>query len=116
MRRTPVTISKSLFSDLGRYTSVRLKNAFIAGAVVAVEKFVDMEGLGLISGYNCLVWSTPNELIELLREWTKSERSGDRMRIRERAHALAIKNFSWDNSVEELLAIVRDYRARRGLA
>jgi hypothetical protein len=114
MRRTPVTISRSLFSNLERYTSNRLTCALRVGAVVAVEKFAGMEGLGLESGRNCLAWSTPSELIELLRDWTRNERAQDRQSIRERAHELAVKRFSWNHSVEELLAIVRDYRARKG--
>jgi len=112
-RRAAVTISTSLFSNLERCTSNRLPNAFYAGAVTAVEKFPDMEGLGLKPGENCLTWSTASELIGLLRDWTRDERAGDRQIIRERAHNLAVERFSWDRSVEEMLAIVRDYRARR---
>jgi hypothetical protein len=114
MRRAAVTITKSLFNNLERYTSNRLKYAFAAGAVTAVERFTDMGGLGLVPGHNCLVWSTREELVDLLRDWTRPERAQDRQNIRERARALAVERFTWDRSVEELLAIVRDYRARRG--
>jgi SAM-dependent methyltransferase len=115
MRRAPVTICTSLFSDLGRYTSDRLKRALASGAVVAVRRFPDMEGLGLVDGENCLTWSTQAELVALLRDWTRPERAADRQVIRARAAELAHRRFTWDRVVEELLAIVRDHRERRGL-
>lgn len=114
IRRAAVTISRSLYSNLERYTSNRLKNSMYAGGVVAVERFPDMEGLGLEHGRNCLVWSGQDELLATLRDWIRPERAADRQAIRVRAHDLATERFSWDRCTEELLAIVRDYRARRG--
>ena len=115
MRRTPVTIATSLFTELERYTSNRLKYACAVGAVTAVQRFVDMEGLGLEPGKNCLAWSTAAELVELLRDWTQPSRGPARHEIRVAARRLALERFTWTRSVEELLAIVRDLRARRGL-
>jgi hypothetical protein len=116
MRRAAITISTSLYSNLERYTSNRLKYALAAGAVTAVERFTDMEGLGLVHGKTCLVWSSAEDLIPMLKDWTQPERAHERQAIREAARALAVDRFTWDRSVEELLAIVRDYRARKGLA
>lgn len=112
MRSAAVTISTSLFQDLGRYSSDRLKRALASGAVVAVRRFPDMEGLGLEPGRNCLAWSTEAELIGLLRDWTRPERAGERAELRRQAAHLAHRRFTWDRVVEELLAIVRDYRLR----
>ena len=86
-----------------------------AGACIAVRRFPDMEGLGLEVGTNCLAWDKLEDLVLLLRTWTAEGRENERYRIREAAAALAHARFSWERSTEELLAIVRDYRARRGL-
>jgi predicted SAM-dependent methyltransferase len=115
MRRAPVTICKSLFTNLERYTSNRLKYAFASGAVAAIERFADMEGLGLVPDVNCLVWSSAKELAKLIHDWTQPSYADARADMRKRARALAVERFTWDRSVEELLAIVRDYRARRGI-
>jgi glycosyltransferase involved in cell wall biosynthesis len=62
-----------------------------------------------------LSWDTPEDLVQLLRDWTRPERDGDRRRIREAAAALAVERFGYNRFVEELLAIVRDMRRQRGL-
>jgi hypothetical protein len=116
VRRAAVTISRSLYNNLERYTSNRLKNSMYAGGVVAVERFPDMEGLGLEHGSNCLAWSGQDEIVAILRDWLRPERAAERQAIRARAHDLAVDRFSWDRCAEELLAVVRDYRARRGLS
>ncbi len=116
MRRARVVVSVSLFHDLARYTSDRLKRAMCAGAVVAVRRFPDMEGLGLEPGKNCLAWETTGELVDLLRQWTAADCAEERSAIRRRAAALGHSRFTQANVVEELLAIVRDHRARRGMS
>lgn len=113
MRAARVTISTSLFDNLGRYTSDRLKRAMCAGAVVAARRFPDAAGLGLAHGENCLIWDTPDELVGLIRDWSRPERASDRNSIRKAAAELARERFSWERAVEELLAILRDVRARR---
>lgn len=115
MRRASVTIAQSLFSDLERYTSDRLTRAMHAGAVVAVRRFPDMEGLGLIDRVNCLAWSTSNDLDQLIAVWTRPDYAPRRAEIRRAASALAAERYPWSRTVEELLAIVRGYRERRGL-
>lgn len=111
MRRARVVVSVSLFHDLDRYTSDRLKRAMCAGAVVAVRRFPGMDGLGLVGGVNCLAWEATAELVEILRE----PHSAADM-IRRNAAQLGHARFTQAVVVEELLAIVRDHRARRGLA
>lgn len=116
MRRAPVTIVTSLYNNLGRYTSDRLARAASSGAVMAVREFVDMRGLGLRPGENCLTWVNDEQLVSLLKEWTSPQRADDRRAIRRAAVALSRAQLTWDCAVEQLLAIVRDYRARRGLS
>jgi hypothetical protein len=116
MRKAAVTVSTSLYNDLARYTSDRLKRAAASGAVTAVRRFPDMDGLGLRPGENCLAWSTPAELAAILKEWAGPARAAERARIRANAAGLAHRRFTWDTVTEELLAIVRDHRARRGLS
>lgn len=116
MRAARVTISTSLFHDLTRYTSDRLKRALCAGAVVAVRAFPDMQGLGLQHLQNCLIWDSADALVDLLRQWTADDYADRRFAMRVKAAELARKRFTWPSVVEELLAIVRDYRQRRGQA
>lgn len=116
MRAARVTIATSLFHDLGRYSSDRLKRALCAGAVVAVRAFPDMHGLGLKDLHNCLIWDSPEALLELLKIWTAEDLAERRFAIRVQAAELARKRFTWPRVIEELLAIVRDYRERRGQA
>lgn len=113
-RKAQVGISVSLFDDLGRYSSDRLKRMMGSGAVVAVKRFSDMEGLGL-NGENCLVWDSERDLIPLLQDWIRPEREAARRKIRAAAVALAQDRFNYDVWVTELLAIVRHYRKARGL-
>lgn len=81
MHAAAVTVSTSLFHDLGRYTSDRLKRALCAGAVVAVRAFEDMAGHGLVHGDNCLVWHNTQELTAILRDWTRPGRAADRKKM-----------------------------------
>lgn len=115
MRRALLTISTSLFRDLPRYTSDRLKRAAASGAVIAVERFPDMEGLGFRPGTDCLTWETTDELIALCNDWRRLERAEERTSLRHRVATMAHERFTWDRVVEEFLAIVRDYRSRRNL-
>ena len=62
------------------------------------------------------MWSTREELVALLREWTRPELTAQRMAIRVRAARLGLDRYTQHRKVEELLAIVRDYRERRGQA
>jgi len=116
IRQTPLTIVTSLFTDLGRYTSDRLARTAAAGGVVVVREFADMHGFGLRPGENCLSWANEAQLIDVLRKWSTPECATARQAMRERAVELAHRHLTWDRSVEELLAIVRDYRARKGRA
>jgi glycosyltransferase involved in cell wall biosynthesis len=115
MRGAALTVATSIYNDLARYTSDRLKRAMASGAVVAVRRFPDMEGLGLRDGENCLYWSAPADLAALMKDWVCPVRLAERTAIRARAAALAHDRFTWDRVTEELLAIVRDYRRRRVL-
>ena len=60
-------LSMSIRCDLPRYTSHRLFGALAAGAVTLVEWFPDCEGLGLVDGYNCILWHGIDELLDKLR-------------------------------------------------
>jgi hypothetical protein len=116
IRRTPLTIVTSLFTDLGRYTSDRLARTAAAGGVIVVREFDDMRGFGLRPGVNCLVWHDEAELIDILRAWSRPDCAASRRALRDAAVELARRQLTWDHTVEELLAIVRDFRARRGLS
>lgn len=115
MRSARAVLSMSLFNDLGRYSSDRLKRAMCSGAVVLVRKFPDMEGLGLRDGENCLVWDSADELIRVASEILKPSATERRMALRTAATLVARQRFTWTRVVEELLAIVRHHRAHRGL-
>ena len=115
IRECPVTIVTSLFTDLGRYTSDRLPRTAASGGVMAVRQFADMEGYGLRPGENCVTWTDAKSLIATLGAWTHPARAPERTQLRINALKLAKANFTWDRSVQEFLAIVRDFRARKGL-
>ena len=61
-----VALSISIRADLPRYTSHRLFGALASGAVTLVERFPDCEGLGLVDGLNCILWSGIDELLDKL--------------------------------------------------
>lgn len=98
-------ISISIRADLPRYTSDRLFRLLGSGGVPVVERFADMEGLGLEEGVNCVGWSSPDELcaIQLPADWDP----------RPAAFALAYAHHTWQVRMQELLAIVDHVRARR---
>lgn len=106
-------ISVSLFHDLVRYSSDRLKRALASGAVTFIRHFPDVEGLGIRDGQHALIWDTPEQLISLLREWGRPELAERRQELRQAAAEMARERYGWRRTVEELLAIVRDWRARR---
>jgi hypothetical protein len=115
IRQAPLTIVTSLFTDLGRYTSDRLARTAASGGVIVVQEFNDMKGLGLVPDVNCLTWKNAGQLVEVLKEWSKPEKAAGRAVLRERAVELANKHFAWEHAIEGMLAIVRDYRARKCL-
>lgn len=108
-----VTLSISLFHDLRRYTSDRLKRAFGCGAVVALRKFDDYEGLGIVDGVHAMVWETHDELINKIKELLLNPSL--RVQMRAAAHELAVNNFTWTTATEQMMAIVRHYRRTRGI-
>ncbi|MFH1571328.1 MAG: glycosyltransferase, partial [Gemmatimonadota bacterium] len=111
--RARVGVACSLFTDLRRYTSDRLKRMLGCGAVTALRAFDDYEGLGIRDGVHALVWRDEQDLVDLLGDWLRPERDRDRPRIREAAWRLARGTMTWDVIVENLLAIVRAERHRR---
>ena len=100
-------ISMSIRNDLPRYTSDRLFRALACGAVTLVERFPDMEGLGLVEGQNCLGWSSVDEL---LTQFVAKQRAND---IRANARALIVEHHTWAARMPELMAIVEAVRGSR---
>jgi len=111
--RARVSVATSLFTDLRRYTSDRLKRMLGSGAVTALHALDDYEGLGIRDGVHALIWRDQQDLLGLLVDWLRPERDGARRALREAAHALALESMTWDVIVENLLAIVRAERHRR---
>ena len=109
-----MTIGQSLFWDLGRYSSNRMARAMGAGGCYAFQAFPDFDGMGVRSGVNALPWRDPRDLVELLRDWLRPERDGDREQMRQAAADLARSEWTWERTTEHLLAIVRDLRQRTG--
>jgi hypothetical protein len=105
-------ISMSITKSLGRCTSGRLFRALASGTCVLVERFEDMEGLGLRDGINCLVWSTQDELLEICQRVITE----DMTQIRGAAAEMAVALHSWSARMRELMAMVyairEDRRAR----
>lgn len=104
-------ISMSIRNDLPRYTSDRLFRALSAGAVVLVERFPDMEGLGLEDGVNCLEWSLLAELDAHIADVRASP--GAYQPLRSAASRLATEYHTWNARMPELLAIVEAVRGAR---
>lgn len=103
-------ISVSIRNDLPRYTSDRLFRCLASGALTLVEKFPDMEGLGLLNGVNCVVWDSVEELKILVSDaltfWPVSRGS----LIRTAARDLALTH-TWEARMKELAYMVERVRA-----
>ena len=108
-----VVVGASAFTCLRRYTSGRFADALHTGAVYAFQAFPDWQGTGVRNGVHALAWHDADELADLLRDWLRPERAADRLAMRRAAHALAVQEMAWPAVMENLLAIVRDLRARR---
>jgi len=104
-------LSASIRADLPRYTSNRLFYALAAGAVVLAERFPDCEGLGLIEGVNCWLWTDPDDLLCLLATVLDSGYDGEPLRAA--ARELAVEQHAWSVRASELLAIVDAVRGAR---
>jgi hypothetical protein len=111
-------ISMSIRNDLPRYTSDRLFRALACGAYVCVERFPDMEGLGLVDGVNCRFWTGIEELCShaLLVDGNRVDHAVHQRycSIRKAAAELAHTHHTWDARMPELLWIVDQVRAARG--
>ena len=105
----PATICISARHDLARYTSDRLFRALASGGVAFVERIPDVEGLGLVDGVNCRLWSSLDEL-EALCLQNLAER--DRQAMRAAAVELS-RDHVWSARALELLAIVDTVREAR---
>ena len=109
-----IILGASAFDDLRRYTSGRMTDALHTGAVYAMQAFPDWEGLGARDGEHVLVWRDKQDLRALLDDWIRPERAPDRARMRQAAHEIAVQEFTWESVMENFLAIIRDFRGRKG--
>lgn len=110
-------LSISIRNDLPRYSSNRLFYALSSGAVVLVERFPDIEGLGVEDGKNCLVWTGWDGLKVAVDEVLSTYES-DALRwqtMRHQARALGIEH-GWAAHMLEMLAMVYAVRQERGWA
>jgi hypothetical protein len=107
-----VAVSMSIRSDLPRYTSDRLFRALASGAYVLVERFPDMEGLGLDDS-NCRAWSDWDQLLDLILRVDLG--APDYLATRRAAHELAHAHHTWDARMGDLMAIIHAVRAARPL-
>lgn len=118
-RGAELAVGLSLHNDIARYTSDRTFRALGSGAVYAIKRFPDMDGLGLVDGGNCWVWDTVDDLVKLVKEyWDEREEEGfflGRYNMRESAYRLAVEHHTWDVRMGELAAIVLDIRRRRAV-
>lgn len=101
-------LSMSITNKLPRYSSDRLFRALACGATVLVQRFPDMEGVGLVHGTNCLVWETEQELVDHVRSTSETVRR----RIGSRAEMLALSH-TWHSRMYELAAIIGHVRRSR---
>lgn len=104
-------LSISICNDLERYTSNRLFYGLASGAIMLVEAFPDVEGLGVEDGRNAFLWRTWDDLAGLVQHtigpWCASE---EQRQMRRAARELGLLH-SWDAHMPELLAIVDAVRA-----
>ncbi|MCU0691313.1 MAG: hypothetical protein MUF54_07925 [Polyangiaceae bacterium] len=106
-------LSLSIRHDLPRYTSDRLFRMLASGAVCLVKRFPDCEGLGLIDGRNCYVWSDWAELHGLLTgilsgDFACTNPNDLRVGALELSH-----DHTWDARMPELMACVYAVREAR---
>ena len=105
-------LSISIRADLPRYTSNRLLYALGCGAVVLVERFPDLEGLGLEPGVNCLLWEGVSGLLDEVQH-VLCTRPEDWLALRAAARELALGAHTWRVRMGELQAIVDAVRSDR---
>ena len=106
-----VALSLSARNDLPRYTSDRLLRLLASGGVPVVEEFPDSEGLGLVGGWNCLLWHGWPELAACLQ--TALEMGQDERQAMRDAAVMQSRDHAWPARMLELLAIVEAVRADR---
>lgn len=114
-------VSISIRNDLPRYTSDRLFRCLASGVPTLVERFPDMEGLGLrdgtrdpswAEGANCYAWSTLDELSALVC-WVLDGCGRELLKMAgERGRQLALTH-TWQARMAELAAIVESLRLER---
>lgn len=110
--RSLCAISNSIRTDLPRYTSDRLLRGLASGALMLVESFPDMAGLGLRSGVNCISWANVTQLCEQIATILATSQDLAWQYIRQQARELALTH-SWDSRMGELAYIVEAVRASR---
>jgi hypothetical protein len=104
-------LSISIRNDLPRYSSDRLFRMLASGAVCLVEAFPDCEGLGLLDGINCMLWSDLQQLEGLIRSVLDSPEERW-LPMRQAAVELSVDH-TWVARFHELLAIVDAVRSDR---
>lgn len=111
-RDARAALSISVRNDVARLTSVRLFSMLYAGALAVVERFPDCEGMGLVDGENCMLWSGTDELHACLERALvlSADRSQE---MRAAAKRLAREQHTWSVRMAELLAIIDAVRSSR---
>jgi hypothetical protein len=101
-RGSKLAIGDSQWPDSG-FVSNRIMQILAAGNTVLCHQwFRGYEELGLIDGYNCLIWKDTAGLARLFKEWLKPARSLELKTIADRGEQLAIDHHSFDVRVSEL--------------
>lgn len=105
-------LSISINNNIARYTSDRLIRMLCSGALCLVERFPDCEGLGLVDGENCLLWSSWGELMAHADAVLTTPTAPRWAEMRAAAAALG-KLHTWDARMLEVLAITDAIRRSR---
>lgn len=103
-------ISLSLTSSLRRYSSDRLLRALACGPAVLVKRFEEMSSWGLTNGYNCCVWDTPEECLQLATELVAGPVLSKT--IGQNGAKLALDKHTWGWRMHELAVYLEYIRGR----
>jgi CheY-like chemotaxis protein len=109
-RNSLMSISVSLTSGLDRYTSDRLIRSMACGTPTLVKRFVDMEGLGLEDGVNCITWDSVGEAVEKAQYWLEPQRREELLAIGQTGSNLMKSRHTWTYRLSEFAAILRAAR------
>ena len=108
LQTAKIVVSDQQWPEATGYVSNRLTQSLYAGAFVLQQKFAGVEEyMGLTDDHHLKLWYSIEDLQQRIRYWVKEANPSKRAEIAKNGHEYALKHYSFDARLQELMYEIR---------